>query len=444
MEPIAMSADRLIVLSCCLLLISCASINRFSERQLDRMLEEESPAFRSAFTGFALYDPASDEILYSHRGKRYFTPASNTKILTLYTALQAMGDSIPLLQYSIKNNQLTLIGTACPAFMHPDLPQDTIFMNFLQNRHAPVSVYFPPFYDEKYGPGWAWDDNNRRFQTQRSPFPIYGNSVRFKLDTNERSLRTYPEYFQIATQKVKEPQDHSFIRKRRKGNVYEYSIGREGDVKELESELPFQDSEQVFTTLLSGFTRHEVRIAYNRPDDIQTVYYPYPDSLYAYFMHRSDNFTAEHLLLQSALVWTDSLRSYNAINRMKKGAFSQLPQEAIWVDGSGISRYNMLSPLSIVSVLELIYDQYREDEWKCWFPAGGRDGTIAHHYGGESPWIYAKTGTMRNNHCLSGFLITKRGKVLLFSFMNNHFTGSSQRYKESMERVLRYIRDTYK
>jgi D-alanyl-D-alanine carboxypeptidase/D-alanyl-D-alanine-endopeptidase (penicillin-binding protein 4) len=80
------------------------------------------------------------------------------------------------------------------------------------------------------------------------------------------------------------------------------------------------------------------------------------------------------------------------------------------------------------------------------FPAGGESGTIKNWYAaldGEDPYVYAKTGTLSNNHCLSGFLITKSGRKLLFSFMNNHYVTSSSIVKAEMEKVLRHIRSRY-
>ncbi len=79
------------------------------------------------------------------------------------------------------------------------------------------------------------------------------------------------------------------------------------------------------------------------------------------------------------------------------------------------------------------------------FPAGGESGTIEDWYpGNPEPYIYAKTGSLSNNHCLSGYLLTKSGKTLIFSsFMNNHFMESSSEIKNRMQSIFEEIRDTY-
>ena len=61
----------------------------------------------------------------------------------------------------------------------------------------------------------------------------------------------------------------------------------------------------------------------------------------------------------------------------------------------------------------------------------------------DKPYIYAKSGSLGNNYNLSGYLITNSGKVLAFSYMNNHFMNSSSKIKEKMQVTLKKIRDKF-
>ena len=126
---------------------------------------------------------------------------------------------------------------------------------------------------------------------------------------------------------------------------------------------------------------------------------------------------------------------------------ADLPDKPQWADGSGLSRYNMFTPRSIVHLLKKIDEEFENDEqmFKL-FPAGGESGTIrswyAHRDGGE-PYVYAKTGTLMNNHCLSGFIVTNSGRKLIFSFMNNHYVTTPSEVKKEMEKVLWHIYSNY-
>lgn len=159
----------------------------------------------------------------------------------------------------------------------------------------------------------------------------------------------------------------------------------------------------------------------------------------------SDNFIAEQLLLVTAAEMGWPLNGRKVIEYMKENYLSEMPDEPQWVDGSGLSRYNMFTPRSVIWLLQQIDSEF-DDERTLFslMPAGGESGTIENWYAaadGREPFVFAKTGTLSNNHCLSGYIITESGRKLLFSFMNNHYVTSSSVVKEEMNKVLQYIRE---
>src|SRR5687767_6714697 len=82
-----------------------SSAYKLTKRRLHKVIATSS-VFSSHFTGFALYDLSKQQMVYTRQADKYFIPASNTKLFTLYTSLQLLGDSIPALQYTIKNDSL--------------------------------------------------------------------------------------------------------------------------------------------------------------------------------------------------------------------------------------------------------------------------------------------------------------------------------------------------
>ena len=111
------------------------------------------------------------------------------------------------------------------------------------------------------------------------------------------------------------------------------------------------------------------------------------------------------------------------------------------MDGSGLSRYNLFTPRSVVQLLEKIYAEVPQERLFELLPAGGESGTIKNLYKADTPYVFGKTGTLENNHSLSGFLKTKSGKVLIFSFMNSNYTVPSSEIKAEMEKILLNLRD---
>jgi D-alanyl-D-alanine carboxypeptidase/D-alanyl-D-alanine-endopeptidase (penicillin-binding protein 4) len=136
---------------------------------------EKSPVFSKCFTGFALYDPARDSMLYAYQADRYFTPASNTKLLTLYASLKTLGDSIPALQYRREGDLLIFWGTGDPSFLNPHLRPDTLVYEFLRSRKETLLFCPANFKDQRYGSGWMWSDYPYSYQPEKSPFPVYSN-----------------------------------------------------------------------------------------------------------------------------------------------------------------------------------------------------------------------------------------------------------------------------
>jgi D-alanyl-D-alanine carboxypeptidase/D-alanyl-D-alanine-endopeptidase (penicillin-binding protein 4) len=205
----------------------------------------------------------------------------------------------------------------------------------------------------------------------------------------------------------------------------------------------------MITEMLSDTLGKTVKyVDIERPESPKEIYSIKSDTAYKRMLRPSDNFIAEQLLLLTASELDMPLNSRSVIEKMKEEYLDMLPQEPQWVDGSGLSRYNMFTPASMIRLLEAIDDEFdNDDKLFHLLPAGGERGTIRSWYGpeddGEEPYVYAKTGTLSNNHSLSGYVLTKNGKKLYFSFMNNHYVGSSSIVKEEMEKVLWYIHSNF-
>ena len=429
-----------------LLLSACHSPKALIRKGRKELQEQfkQSVTFKQGFTGFALYDIEQKEWLYEQDSDHYFTPASNVKILTLYTALKILGDSIPALRYVEQGDSLIFQGTASPLLAHPYLPADSTVFNFLSKRKEQLFFSSANFTEPLYGPAWAWDDISYAFQCQRSPLPFYGNTIRVNWPANQSRPSLRPLLFekflsQDSDQQVAKIKNHPFQ------NRFTYSASPpKEDYKRV---LPFTVSDSLTIQFLSSYTQQVIQ-PWSAPlpsfDTAKTLYTFSMDTLYRRMMLPSNNFVAEQLLLSCSQQLFGEINSDRIIDYMNTNHFHQLPDPLRWHDGSGLSRYNLMTPRSIVRILELLLRDFGPDRLFELFPIGGQSGTIRNWYKGqEQPYIYAKTGTMRNRHCLSGYLKTKSGKLFIFSFMHNNYPGSSKPYKVEMEKFLEFISNYY-
>ncbi len=387
--------------------------------------------------GFYLYDPVTKKELITLNENKYFTPASNTKVYTFYSSLQVLPDTMPAFRYVKTDTALFIWGLADPSFLNDELMQSGSY-SFLAN--AP-QIYFSTanFKSPRFGAGWAWDDYNGNYSQERTPFPVYGNSVYFNLDSTTNKPQVQPSIFKDSVNIFAKDTYH--ITRNEFSNVFEWDTTACTNCERLR---PIYFSNNTFIRLLSDTLKIPVEIT-NTPLPITaSTFYSIPtDSVLKAMMQESDNFLAEHLLLSVAAQLTDTLSTKIGIREMSQQINTFVPDKLNWRDGSGLSRYNLFTPRSMVFLWNKIYDTIGEERLFSLISAGGKAGTIENWFGAEPPYIYGKTGTLSNNFNLSGFLITKSGKRLIFSYMNNNYPVSSSDIKKEMEVILRKVYEKY-
>jgi D-alanyl-D-alanine carboxypeptidase/D-alanyl-D-alanine-endopeptidase (penicillin-binding protein 4) len=158
-------------------------------------------------------------------------------------------------------------------------------------------------------------------------------------------------------------------------------------------------------------------------------------------MLESDNFIAEQLLFMVSDRLFQELDTERAIEYVVKTHLSDLPDSPKWVDGSGLSRHNLFTPRSMVAIFEKLYRMIPETQLYDLLPTGGKTGTLKNSYQAAEPYIFAKTGTMSNNHSLVGLIKTKSGRTYCFAFMNSNYPHSASTVRREMEKVMVIVRE---
>src|SRR5699024_940314 len=375
---------------------------------------DTSSVFSSNFTGFALYDPAADRMIYAQNEHRYFTPASNTKLFTFYAGLKLLPNLMPALRYVSRGDSLIFWGTGDPSFLHPEIGDSKVY-SFLRNRKDKLYFSDANFDDKRLGPGWAWDDYQYAYQAEKSALPLYGNMVHFEKDSQSRrengnkkgTLRLEPAMFEAYIDTIASKRIGRFILRRDiSGNRFRYNPEKKRNAFSLNK--PYHYTPQLITDMLSDTLAKEVDYADVPLPDTTNVLYSIPtDTAYKHMLGPSDNFIAEQLLLVMADQLGGNLNAEAVIDTMENHYLDFMTDEPQWADGSGLSRYNLFTPASMVQLLAAIDKEFHSDQQLFeLLPAGGERGTIEHWYAardGGPPYIFAKTGTLSNNHNLSGY-----------------------------------------
>jgi serine-type D-Ala-D-Ala carboxypeptidase/endopeptidase (penicillin-binding protein 4) len=90
-------------------------------------------------------------------------------------------------------------------------------------------------------------------------------------------------------------------------------------------------------------------------------------------------------------------------------------------DGSGMSTYDRLAPRGVVGFLRWADAQPWGAAWRATLPIAGVDGTLARRFRGTAleSRLFAKTGSLNATAALSGYMIARSGRTLIFSFYAN-------------------------
>lgn len=414
---------------------SCSPYSKIS-RQANKILLTNA-SIHSGHTGICIYEPATGKYWYERQSVNYFIPASNTKLYTLYAGLKYLGDSITGLFYQKQQNGSTLIiPSGDPTFLNPGFENQPI-LTFLQSQES-ITIQLPAGQFEAYGSGWAWDDYLESYMVPRSAFPMYGNMINISRSTSD-SIHIFPRYFREMVKQSASYKNGIDVKRGFYDNRLFISDGLFKNKK-----LPFYSNEETLTGLLEDTLKIKVRFGNQRNELINyTRLYSRPsDSLFTPMMHDSDNYLAEQVLLMAGNACLGYISDERMIDSLLKSSLHDLPQKPRWVDGSGLSRYNLFTPKSFVYILEKMKNEFGMERLKTILPTGG-EGSLSNLYESAKGFIFAKSGTLSNNSALSGYLYTEKGRLLIFSILINHYPGKSAPVRHATEKFLLRIRKKF-
>lgn len=402
---------------------------RYKEKHILKDLES-LPGFENAFIGFTLYDPLKDKVIAEQYADQYMTPASVTKLFTYDAGKRYLPDMLPALEYIIKGDSLVFWSTGYPLTLHPDHPDSTV-IEFLKESDKHIFYWSRPIKDDRFGPGWGWDDFLGYYGAEKSLFPIYGNSIEIIVDSENRTFSTTPNHPGLQFTESDSLASRTRVSRDEFWNEFQiqYKELQTTDSITIDTLIrPFRYSEQLFLDLLSKASNKKIQQISNfeRPKEFKTLDGVQSDSLYKWMLQPSDNLFAEQILMMSSGVINDTLSVEGAIRSFDPD------QEFVWRDGSGLSRYNMFKPNEIRDLLK----SFNLNTITSLLPQGQTSGTLEDWY---SPNIYAKTGTLSNNHSLAGYVKAKSGRTLIFVLMANHYTASTNTVRESFGIILEKI-----
>lgn len=472
---------------------SCSVTKKLERSARENVLNAD--VLKTAHVGISVYEPATGKTWYDYQGANYFVPASNTKIPTCYAAMKYLGDSLVGLRIGVPEkeqmdkNSLIIDVTGDPTFMHKDYKQQPVMRFFesqLRDKRKEPGLLIKKDEIERWGSGWSWNDYTASYMAERSRFPAFGNVITIQLnDSTKRTyidtflmtgkkmlgqvFRTYPSYFDSVINKRVWSDFKNILSSKPKLKITRQIASNEflTEVSQnvfSQTEMPYVTDNgwtglNILLQQLNSTRQWALVIPVNGTSEYawesedgdvsrfkinkwKAIYSQPTDSLLRPMMHRSDNFFAEQSLLMVSNELLGFMNDEKIIDTLLKTDFKDLPQKPRWVDGSGLSRYNLFSPQDFVFILNKMKNEFGMARIKNIFATGG-EGTLSNYYVSDKDFIYAKTGTLSGVVAISGFLKTKKGKQLIFSVQVNNHNGSATEVRRAVEKFVEGIREQY-
>ncbi len=423
----------------------------------------QGTAVRSALVGVYVYDDSVKKEIADFQSDKYFIPASNTKIVSMYVGMKLLGDSLTGIRYFENDTALFLSPTGDPSFLHPDFQSQPV-VDFLKKSHKKIYLLDEGWQEKPWGVGWAWDDYNESFSAERSPLPVYGNFIRW---TEEKSLTRSNAAFESTATAFSSPEiswtvrfsadtlaQTFLVQRTMDSNIFNIRLGNE---TEMQQDVPFITHNlnaavellrdtigKIIHIYQPGKSRtDQLTESWHRMMNMSPKIYSRPvDSIFIPMMHRSDNFFAEQTLLMLSKQRLGLMNDEKIIADLLAGPLADLPQKPHWVDGSGLSRFNLFTPRDFVQLLMKCKNEFGMDRMKRILPTGGM-GTLKNYYKQDSGYIFVKTGSMTGVTCLSGYVYTYRKHLLEFSILVNNHASSNGAVRHEIETYVENLRRNY-
>ena len=394
---------------------------QLSNNKIKRWISSQDN-LKNAYVSIAIKPLKKDKKIKGANFNKYMTPASNLKLLTVLASIKS-GDSINSLKYKFVSDTLHISPTGYPLLEHPLYP-DAELSNLL--RSANIIVYHQGFNEiEKFGPAWAWDDFTEYFSPERNSFPLYGNVIMVTKSENGK-LKVKPDIFDINLDTT---YGKSHIRQENKNHF---------TINPLKIKLtdtlfiPYIVSDETTNSLIKHITNREVITESGKIINSKKIYSMIPEKIYQAILKKSDNLISESLLANVGYTYTDTISVDKGIDKTLENLIPEIQNGVEWFDGSGLSRYNMIQPKTIIYILDEIYNYWGLEKIKLNFPKN-------YIIEDKEDFVWGKTGTLRNNHNYSGYIKSRKGKYYLFSIMINHFNSDLSDIKESIVDFLSYV-----
>ena len=431
--------------------------------RIDALLADKT--LQTGFQGILIQSLKNHTTLYERNADKVFLPASNNKLLTSGAALSLMGPAFvyttkvvagsPPDRHGVLHADLSLVGSGDPILSTADLTELARALKTagVKRIEGAVTANDSLFDQQRLGDGWTWDDEPFYYSAQVSALNLNENLVSIRVFPGEKEgdpvrvvvtpTEKYMTIQNLAKTAAAKTKATISVDRLRGQNTLVISGALASDTTDeaapkvpVTVENPTQFALTVFREALTQEGIHFGKKSLPVPSTTVTLaeHRSVPLSQILKLLNKpSDNLIAECLLKTvgafkkgrgtagSSGTGAQSAREFFTSIGMDVAHLNQ-------ADGSGLSRFNFVSPRAFVQLLTYLHDQPTFPALYDSLPIAGVDGSLRNRLKNTLAEnnCHAKTGYISRASSLSGYITTKDGDMLVFSIlMNNHLATNA-------------------
>ena len=448
-----------------LLLTLILGIASIAGADLSQTVEQAfgQPAFAHGIQGIIVESLKDGRVLYEKNSDLVFIPASNMKLLVSSASLDLLGPDyvIPTALFvtgKISNGKLKgnviLVGQGDPTLKYENLEEMASKLKSLgiKTIHGNIQADDTYYDGVRLGDGWSWDYQSDYYAAQISALDLNENVVGVWVRPGKKlgdpaliELLPKTGYMNVTNEcKTSDTGSSNSISMDRVCGTNTIritgNVALDYEPKGPERAVTVDDPALFACTVFSEILKRDgVRIKGKvlrgpKPADARPLFVhnsPPMSEILKLLNKPSDNLIAECLFRQLGAKFkgkgSTALGEGVELDYLKKiGADTTAINIS---DGSGLSRYDLVSPKNLLAVLKYMRGHKDSQIFIDSLPIAGVDGTLRKRLKGTAAEgnVRAKTGYIGAVRALSGYVTTKSGEPLVFSIlMNNHLCRSSE------------------
>ncbi len=437
--------------------LSSVSQSARIQNEVDKLINQINP---NVNLGAVVVDLTSGETLYRRNAGRLYIPASNMKLFSEAAALMVLGPDYHFknqlsmgagkIQQGVLQGNVYIQLSGDPSFNRENLKKLLSSLKELNINTIQGNVYIDSSVAgvTPYPPGWLTSDLTYSYGAPNAPVMLDAN--RLTVTVNPGARIGDPAIVEVddgggnitlnnqATTKAKaqgcgvgfslDKENHLTVR----GCV---GVGQWAVQQRMAIKNPLMYAQAMIQSQLAKEhiqLNGQVQLGKTpgRSLLIATQYSKPLSELMADTLKPSDNLYADSLYLHAAAKLNGAPVNWQSAQPIIKNFLQSQTgidfTNAIFTDGSGLSRYSLVTPEQTISLLKFLYQRFPLSyEYIAALPISGRDGTLQKRFRipSQQGFVRAKTGTMVGINSLSGYLYTANGHTLAFALYINRQPG---------------------